>query len=92
MSDLVTDSLMACAEQAGDINDTVYQHFFDSCTSAGQLMDHSDEGMPGRMLQETLELLMDEVGDAESATLLQRLQRQLLQNGVLLDSGVANVG
>ena len=44
MSDLVTDSLMACAEQAGDITDTVYQHFFDACTSAGQLMDH-DEGM-----------------------------------------------
>lgn len=65
MSDLVTDSLMACAEQAGDITDTVYQHFFDACTSAGQLMDHSDEGMRGRMLQQTLELLMDEVGDDE---------------------------
>lgn len=65
MSDLVTDSLMACAEQAGDITDTVYQHFFNSCTSAGQLMDHSDEGMRGRMLQQTLELLMGEVGDDE---------------------------
>lgn len=65
MSDLVTDSLMACAEQAGDINDTVYQHFFESCTSAGQLMDHSDQGMRGRMLQQTLDLLMGEPGDTD---------------------------
>ena len=65
MSDLVTDSLMACAEQAGDITDTVYQHFFDACTSAGQLMDHSDDGMRGRMLQQTLELLMDEPGNTD---------------------------
>ena len=47
-----------CAEAAGDINDAVFERFFALDEQAAQLMLHSDVHMRGRMLDQTLELLM----------------------------------
>ena len=60
ISDLISDSLEACAEQDLDISDGVYQRFFAADKAAAELMDHSDQQMRGRMLQEVLQMLLSE--------------------------------
>lgn len=60
MSDLIVDTLERCGERAGDISAAVYRSFFAENPEALELMAHSDEGMKGRMLAQTIELLMDE--------------------------------
>lgn len=60
MSELVRDSLEACAELDVDITDAVYQRFFATDKAAAELMGHADQYMRGRMLQEVVELLISE--------------------------------
>lgn len=60
MSNLIIDTLERCGERAGDISPAVYKTFFDATPEAYGLMAHSDEGMKGRMLAQTIELLLDE--------------------------------
>ena len=60
MNDLIIDTLERCGERAGDISPAVYKTFFDANPEAFELMAHSDEGMKGRMLAQTIELLLDE--------------------------------
>lgn len=48
------------SEQEVDLLQPTYQRFFQLCPEAEQLMGHSDEHMRGRMLDQTLELLMDD--------------------------------
>jgi hypothetical protein len=55
MSDLISESLNACTV---DITGDVYQRFFAADPAAAELMDHSDQYMKGRMLQEVLELML----------------------------------
>ncbi len=57
--ELVTDTLMLCAEADIDVQPTVYEKFFEACPAARDLMGHSDEHMRGRMLEQVFELLMD---------------------------------
>lgn len=59
-TDWVVHSLELCAELDQDINDSVYQHFFDACPEAIALMGHSDEHMRGRMMTQVVELLMED--------------------------------
>lgn len=60
MSDLIRDSLEACGQQEVDITDGVYQRFFAADQAAFELMNHSDQYMRGRMLQEILEMFLSE--------------------------------
>ena len=60
MNDLIIDTLERCGERAGDISPAVYKSFFAANPEAFELMAHSDDGMKGRMLAQTIELLMDE--------------------------------
>ncbi|XOV82581.1 MAG: hypothetical protein ACFHXK_17185 [bacterium] len=65
MTNLIIETLERCGERAGDITAAVYDAFFTASPEASELMAHSDEGMKGRMLAQTIELLFDE--DAASA-------------------------
>lgn len=47
------------AEQDVDLLVPFYRRFFLLCPEAEALMGHSDEPMRGRMLEQTIELLMD---------------------------------
>jgi len=60
MSNQIINTLEKCGERAGDISPAVYKSFFAANPEASELMAHSDEGMKGRMLAQTIELLMDE--------------------------------
>ena len=63
--ELVTDTLMLCAEADIDVQPTVYEKFFEACPAARDLMGHSDEHMRGRMLEQVFELLMAGRTDTE---------------------------
>ena len=60
MSQLIMASLETCADQGVDITDDVYARFFVADSPARALMDHSDQYMRGRMLQEVIDLLLSE--------------------------------
>ena len=60
MSKLIMASLETCADQGVDITDDVYARFFVADNPASALMDHSDQYMRGRMLQEVIDLLLSE--------------------------------
>lgn len=60
MSDLVLESLDAAAETGQDVTEAVNRAFRDREPQAAGLMDHMDEHMLGRMMQEVLMVLMSE--------------------------------
>ena len=51
------------AERAGDITDAIIQRYFQRCQDSRELMDHMDEHMLGRMMEQVLLLIMED-GDA----------------------------
>ena len=48
------------AERAGDITDAIVQRYFQRCRDSRALMDHMDEHMLGRMMEQVLLLLMED--------------------------------
>ena len=79
---LVEESLMICAERLGDISDPVYERFFAANGDAAGLMAHSDEGMRGRMMAQTLELLLTDDHLGEGGYLRWEVNNHLLAYGV----------
>ena len=63
MTDLVLESLMLAAETGEDVTDAVNAAFQAMEPEASDLMDHMDEHMLGRMMQEVLMVLMAENPD-----------------------------
>ena len=63
MSDPVLESLEAAAETGQDVTEAVNRAFHDLEPQAAGLMDHMDEHMLGRMMQEVLVVLMTENPD-----------------------------
>lgn len=57
-SDPVADSLEQLAEIGEDVTPEVYHRFAERCPDAALLMDHTDDYMRGRMMQDVLVLLM----------------------------------
>jgi hypothetical protein len=55
----ITQVFELLAEQDVDLLVPFYRRFFLLCPEAEALMGHSDEPMRGRMLEQTIELLMD---------------------------------
>lgn len=81
-SSLVEESLAICAERLGDISDPVYEKFFAGSGEAAGLMAHSDEGMRGRMMAQTLELLLTDEHLGEGGYLRWEVNNHLLAYGV----------
>ena len=85
MSELINTSLEVCAERAGDISSIVYQNFFASNAQANKLMAHADEYMQGRMIAETVGLLLTDEHFGASGYLNWEVKNHLLAYGVSLD-------
>lgn len=62
--DSIVESLELIAERAGDINPQILAAYFASCPASAALMEHMDNYMLGRMLDQVLLLIM-ESDDAE---------------------------
>lgn len=58
------DSLEAAAAAAPNIYELVFNRYFELCPESAELLQHSDELMRGRMMEQVMSLLMDE--DVES--------------------------
>lgn len=58
MTDLVTESLLIAAENAGDIAEDVYRNYFERCPGSEALMAHIDHLVRGKMLEEVFRLIM----------------------------------
>lgn len=65
-SEIITGIMEIVAERAGDITPRVFERYFELSTPAKSLMDHMDEHMLGRMMDQVLLLLM-ETDDEELA-------------------------
>jgi hypothetical protein len=63
-SDQIVAALEQVAESLGDITDQVFEHYFSESSTSHALMDHMDQHMLGRMLDQVLLLLM-EPGEVE---------------------------
>ncbi|MDA1076823.1 MAG: hypothetical protein O3A63_19035, partial [Proteobacteria bacterium] len=59
-TDLITETLSECAETLGDIVPVVYERFFELDAQSAALMQHADEYMQGRMLEQVFELVMSD--------------------------------
>jgi hypothetical protein len=58
------------AEQAGDIAPAIFARYFERCGESKALMDHMDEHMLGRMMDQVLLLIM-EPGEEELASYIE---------------------
>ena len=58
--EVITASLVTCAEVAGDIVPAVYERFFALSDEGRELMGHSDQHMQGRMFEQVIGLLTEE--------------------------------
>jgi len=66
MIDLVMNSFELTAESAGDITDAVYTRYFADCPESEELMQHLDQGVRGKMIQEVMPLIMvDDYADEQ---------------------------
>ena len=75
--ELVTECFATCAESLGDITPQVFERFFAHSGDAASLMQHSDEYMRGRMMEQTLELLMSDEHFGEDGYLAWELDNHL---------------
>jgi hypothetical protein len=55
------------ADKAGDITPAIFDRYFERCSDSRALMDHMDEHMLGRMMDQVLLLIM-EPGEDELAS------------------------
>jgi hypothetical protein len=60
MSEAIVESLELVAERRGDITADVMQIYHQRCTASAALMEHMDEYMVGRMMDQVLLLLMED--------------------------------
>lgn len=58
------------AEKAGDITPAVFERYFQRCNDSKALMEHMDEHMLGRMMEQVILLLM-ESGEDELASYIE---------------------
>lgn len=63
-ADAIIRSLEIAAEAGGDISASVIARYHELCPASAGLMDHMDEHMLGRMMDQVFLLLMDD-SDAE---------------------------
>ena len=56
-------SLEIVAERSGDITPTVFDHYYTRCPASQELMNHMDEHMLGRMIDQVLLLMMEDGED-----------------------------
>ena len=61
---LIEQTFERVAERAGDITGRVFDRYFERSAASRALMDHMDEHMLGRMMEQVLLLLMER-GDSE---------------------------
>ena len=63
---LVTETLETCADRDEDITAPVFERFFSLSSESEDVMGHSDQYMRGRMLEQTIALLVDDDLSAQS--------------------------
>jgi len=66
----IIESLEIVAENAGDITERVFSNYHRLCPDSARLMDHMDNYMLGRMMDQVLLLLMED-GEAELSSYLE---------------------
>jgi len=81
----ITQAFELLAERDCDLMATFYQRFFRLCPEAEALMGHSDEHMRGRMLEQTIELLMDDELQGPSGYFRWEIANHLSAYGVSAD-------
>lgn len=64
--ELIIETLEKCAEQDEDITAPVFERFFSLSSESREVMGHSDQYMRGRMLEQTITLLVDSDLSAQS--------------------------
>lgn len=60
MSESIVESLELVAERRGDVTADVMRIYHQRCPASAALMDHMDEYMMGRMMDQVLLLLMED--------------------------------
>ena len=56
----LVDSLAIAAESAPDIYELVFARYFELCPDSKELLEHTDDLIRGRMMEQVMSLLMDE--------------------------------
>lgn len=69
-SSRIIESLEIVAEHAGDITSQVFKNYHHACPESAKLMDHMDNYMLGRMMDQLLLLMMEE-GEQELTAYLE---------------------
>lgn len=82
--DLINETFEICAERDIDITAPVFKRFFAASTASYDLMWHADEHMQGRMVEQTLKLLMDETLTTDTSYLIWEVHNHL-SYGVEID-------
>ncbi len=82
MYEVISQTLERCAEVCDDLVPPVYRIYFDLDPQAKALMAHSDQHMKGRMLQQTLELMLTDEHLGEAGYLRWEVNNHLLAYGV----------
>lgn len=82
---LVNADLERVAETHGDLTDAVYAAFFEASPESAALLSHADSAMLGRMLQQTLELLLSDEHLASGGYLDWELDNHLIGYRVTRD-------
>lgn len=70
MNEALLASLELAAEKAGDIAPAIYDRYFERCPDSRAIMQHTDEYMRGRMLEEVYRILMSESVSGEQEYLV----------------------
>ena len=65
----ILSAMETLAEKAGDVTPAIFRRYFERCQESRALMDHMDEHMLGRMMDQVLLLIM-ESGEEELASYL----------------------
>ncbi len=55
----ILNAMELVAEKAGDISPAIFARYFERCGDSKALMDHMDEHMLGRMMDQVLLLIME---------------------------------
>jgi len=69
-SSRIIESLEIVSESAGDITSEVFRTYHEDCPASAKLMDHMDNYMLGRMMDQVLLLMMEE-GEQELSAYLE---------------------
>jgi hemoglobin-like flavoprotein len=58
-ADTILSTMEQVAEKGGDVTPQIFERYFDRCRESRALMDHMDEHMLGRMMDQVFLLLME---------------------------------